>query len=288
MSLKELDHASPAEGRPGAAELISLFQRHPVISAIVIFIIDALIAVLASFVVNTFASSMLKTESGPGLADFLVLCVTSFVTIAFVTSLGWWRVVGCNPPTEWRSLWLLLFPVVVILLPLVAGIRAIDAGTLLFLLVGYLLTGFYEELLFRGVIFRVLRPKGIWIVVLVSSVLFGLAHSTNLFLRFNGMPLLVAAQVFGAFTHGIGMAALRVRTNTIWPLMLLHAFGDLFLHLGRLPVPLMDAAIDTLLLVYGLILIFTMRREKSEERTEISPTEGRSGAIIVSDTGGQG
>lgn len=257
------------EGRVQAAGLIDTFQRHPVISVLVIFALDWLVAAGVGIAATALVSSTLRFQDGPGLADFLAVCIVPLPTIVLVTFLGWWRLIGYNGPTQWHNLWLLLLPAIAIFLPLIGGVKAIDAGTLLFLLAGYLLTGFYEETLFRGVLLRILHPKGVWLAVLLSSLLFGLAHSTNIFLRFSGNPVLLGLQVFGAFTFGIGFAALRLRTNTLWPLILLHAFGDLFLHLGNLPLPIMDAAIDTILLIYGIILIEMMRRREFQSATEL-------------------
>jgi membrane protease YdiL (CAAX protease family) len=223
------------------------------------------------------------------LPDFLATCVIILPTLILVTFLGWWKFIGYNGPSQWRNLWLLLLPAVAICLPLLAGVKAIDAGTLAFLLVGYLLTGVYEETLFRGVILRILQPKGVWTAVLLSSLLFGLAHSTNLFIRFSGNPVIVVLQIIGAFTFGIGMAALRLRTNTIWPLILLHAFGDLFLHLGNLPIPLMDAGVDTILLIYAIVLIEMMRRRNPRTDADIAAErEVRSSYAMVPDANRQG
>ena len=276
MISKDRDHFNDStnnnlEGRPQAKGLLHLFYHRPVASALGIFILDSVLVILASIAATTFAPSILKTAGGPGLPDFLAVCFATLITVIFVSVLGWWRLVGYNRPVAWRNLRLLLIPLAAVLLPLVAGFRAIDTPTVIFLLVGYLLTGIYEETLFRGVILRILGPKGVWPAVLISSVLFGLAHSTNLFLRFSGQPLMVGLQMFGAFTFGIGMAALRLRTNTIWPVIFLHTFGDLFLHLGRLPIPLMDAAHDVILLVYGLFLIRGLPGKQSVHRTS-TPT----------------
>jgi uncharacterized protein len=231
----------------------------------VIFALDWGIAVLLNMLTTAFTPSILKIAGpdGPGLPAFLALCGLALLTIVLITFLGWWRVIGCNRPAEWRNLWLLLFPAVVVCLPLVAGVASPDPGTLVLSLAGYLLTGLYEESLFRGVILRILQPKGTWLAVLLSSLLFGLAHSTNIFGRMNGNLVLVGLQMLGASTFGIGMAALRLRINTLWPLMLLHAFGDLFLHLGTLPVLPMSVLHDVLLFVYGFILLLTMRRMNS-------------------------
>jgi uncharacterized protein len=89
--------------------------------------------------------------------------------------------------------------------------------------------------------------------VLLSSALFGAAHLTNVL--FRGNPALVAAQAVGAFSFGVGYAALRVRTGTIWPLMVLHMLTDLLAAVGGLPrIPILVAQ-DVILLGYGLFLL---------------------------------
>jgi hypothetical protein len=99
-----------------------------------------------------------------------------------------------------------------------------------------------------------------------------LLASSSLFLHFSGQPVLVGLQIIGAFTHGVGLAALRLRTNTLWPLMILHAAGDMFLAVGQLPVLLVDPIIDTVLFVYGLFLIWQMQRKEpwADTSTRIS------------------
>jgi uncharacterized protein len=231
-------------------------SRFPVTSAVLLVAADVVLAVLVGLAAAAVVPAI------PKLPDFIALCVLAVAIVILVTMLGWWRVVGCNRPAEWRHLWLLLLPALVVFLPLVKGVKPIDVGTLVFLLAGYLLTGFHEETLHRGVVLRVLLSKGVWPAVLISSLLFGLAHSTNLFLHFSGQPVLVGLQIIGAFTHGVGLAALRLRTNTLWPVMILHAAGDLFLAIGHLPVLLVDPIMDTVLFVYGLFLIWQMQRKE--------------------------
>ena len=75
--------------------------------------------------------------------------------------------------------------------------------------------------------------------------------------------MLIALQAFGAPVQGVGFAALRLRTNTVWPLIIINALHDLFLQMGKLPVPLIEAPIDTVLLVYGVFLLRGPRRPTS-------------------------
>jgi membrane protease YdiL (CAAX protease family) len=67
-----------------------------------------------------------------------------------------------------------------------------------------------EELTYRGLGISLLAPWGIPLAVVVSGVLFGAAHG-----------LVVALPILAFF--GIVNGALRVRTNSIYPPMALHA-----------------------------------------------------------------
>jgi membrane protease YdiL (CAAX protease family) len=96
---------------------------------------------------------------------------------------------------------------------------------------------------------------GVWPAVLISSLLFGLAHLANSALR--GVSIVIAAQALGAAVQGIGFEVLRLRTHTIWPLIAIHALHDLFLQMSILPIPLVDALIATVTAVYGFALLRT-------------------------------
>ena len=270
------------EGRAQAAGLLGFFRRYPVVSAVALVAADVAIAVAVGVAATAIAPSI------PRLPDFIALVAIALAGIALVSFLGWWRVVGLNRPAEWHNLKLLVLPALLVFLPLLRGFKVIDTGTIIFLLAGYLLTGFFEEMFFRGVIMRVLRPKGVWVAVLLSSLLFGLAHSTNLFLRFSGQPVIVGLQIIGVFTFGIGYAALRLRTNTIWPLVILHAATDMFLAVGLLQTLLIAPIQDTILLVYGLFLVWSIRRTAPETGASTSATrENALESTIAPDALGQ-
>ena len=181
----------------------------------------------------------------------------SALVAATLGALGWWRAVGFNGRRQWRSLRLLVLPAVLVLLPLVGGVSVPAAGTLAILVAGYALTGFAEEAFARGILLRVLAPRGALGAVLVSSLLFGVMHMGNML--FRSSPALVAAQAVGAACFGVGYAALRLRTNTLWPLLALHMLTDLFGQLARLPAIPFFVTQDVILLAYGLYLVRGLR-----------------------------
>lgn len=92
---------------------------------------------------------------------------------------------------------------------LTAGASGSGVQVALFLALGGVLVPFAEELFFRGLLFGALRRHGFLVAVLVSSVLFGLAHGLSV--------ALVGAALFGALT-----AVLYERSRSIWPAVAAH------------------------------------------------------------------
>ena len=195
----------------------------------------------------------------------VVLALAVAVTALLVTTRGRdvaaFRVRVRNPR-------LLVLPAAVALAPLLGGVDLPGARTLAVFVLGYAVTGFFEEALFRGLILGVLRPSGVWPAVLISSALFAAAHLPNML--FGQAPAITIAQAFGTFCFGVGYAAVRLRTGSVWPLMVLHFLTDLLLRIDALPAWAHWAVMvggDTLLLVYGLVLL----RHASLRRVDSSP-----------------
>jgi membrane protease YdiL (CAAX protease family) len=70
---------------------------------------------------------------------------------------------------------------------------------------------FVEELMFRGLGYRLLEPFGRWHAILGIGLAFALVHGL-----LAGFPIL--------FFFGAALAWLRSRTGSVFPGMLLHAF----------------------------------------------------------------
>lgn len=92
------------------------------------------------------------------------------------------------------------------------------------------LVGITEELLCRGVLAELLLRKygatkqGVWKAVVISGVLFGMAHLTNLI---GVKPVGVLVQCVIAGMMGMAFAAIYFRTGCIWVTVFLHAFVDI-------------------------------------------------------------
>jgi membrane protease YdiL (CAAX protease family) len=195
------------------------------------------------------------------LSSSLVLVLVAVVALlGFIAKCRWWTLAGFTRPRHWRDLRLYWLPVLLLAVPFAGGVDSVSASTLALLVVAYAATGIYEEGMWRGVQLGLLARGGIWKAVLISSTLFGLAHLGNSLLR--GFSVIILAQAFGAAVQGIGWAALRLRTNTIWPLIAIHAAHDLFLQLGTLPIAMIEPPIDTITALYGVYLLRASMRSR--------------------------
>lgn len=224
----------------------TLSGTHPRLLAGALFALDLIIVLTCATVIRAIA---------PGMSSLSAALIVTAVLAVVVTVLVWrvsgFRDAGFTAPRDWRNLHLLVLPTVLAFIPLLAGFRPVDA--LATLIIGYALTGFMEEALWRGLVLRVLRPTGPLPAVLLSSLLFGASHLANVLFRDN--MTLVAAQAVGAFCFGVGYAAIALRIGTIWPLMVLHALTDLFAAVGALPkIPILVGQ-DIVLLLVGLWLL---------------------------------
>lgn len=169
------------------------------------------------------------------LMPFALVLVPGLFIAVVLTRLHWWRRVGFTPVREWRAPHLVIPLLLILALP-IAGLsgRGLMATTALVLIlqVGFMLIDiFMEEVTYRGVILEALAGFSSGWRVLLSAILFGLSHVDNFFLP-GADELGVTYQIFEAALVGILFAAVRLRMNTIWPVMAVHATYDFMLILA--------------------------------------------------------
>jgi membrane protease YdiL (CAAX protease family) len=110
--------------------------------------------------------------------------------------------------------------VVCILILMVPGIYKIEGLNKWDVLLGTLWmglsSGFFEEMLFRGVLFRIAEESmGTWVALAVSSLAFGLIHLQNPGATFQGV-------LFIAIEGGMLLAAAYILTRRLWMSMGFH------------------------------------------------------------------
>jgi uncharacterized protein len=169
------------------------------------------------------------------LMPFALVVVPAVYGAVILTRLGWWRLAGFTPPHQWRSPTSLVPLVLLLALP-AAGLSAHrlmpTTAMILALQVGFLLINVVmEEVTYRGIVLAALTRYGPVRQILIAAVLFGLSHADNFFLP-GSDPAGVWYQIFEAILIGVVFGAVRLRLNTIWPGLAVHAIYDFMLVLA--------------------------------------------------------
>jgi membrane protease YdiL (CAAX protease family) len=158
----------------------------------------------------------------------------------------------------------------------------IDLRPTAFAIIGYLLMNlsiaFSEEVLFRGIMFNLMKKvwkgqEGVVLkAVIVSSVLFGLKHINNL-LTYPNQLVTTGAQILFAGMAGMYLTAVYVRSQNIWVCILIHFLEDTAVTIMELfssqtlnnslaDIGIMQAAMMILIQIPYVIVSILMLRDK--------------------------
>ena len=188
--------------------------------------------------------------------DTLFWAMVTVLALGLLVWTGWLGEAGFNRIPQWRNLRLLLFPLLVCALTLSGGLFGSGPASLVSAFLTALVATFGEEIVFRGLLWRVFVPTGPVRAVILTSLLSGLLV---LGMRATEGPWpeavrLTALTLCGGFTYG----ALRWRTTSIWPVILVHtafAFAVSIATLGTVTYPLIMLLSTLGFVAYGLYLL---------------------------------
>lgn len=236
--------------------------------AILIWVVDVIIVGIAPhFLIAEFAFStfdlLLATQAAACLFIIAVLALTgAWHGFGFIKLQGFMWLAWTAP------LW--LYGLSLVFVPDAAGAETMRQ---LALLVGLaVMVGFSEEAIYRGGLWKMMRPFGVWPTVLATSMLFGAVHLVSLFW---GAPLIVAlSRSFYAFAAGLIFAAARLRSGSVLAPMAVHIVVDAlaFATFGTALFETQDEADDSSVLyamigfaiapgiIFGLWGLFAVRR----------------------------
>jgi len=151
---------------------------------------------------------------------------------AFMLLVAWamgWRDLGFKAASPSKSWWLIWLPVLMILgfaATIVLLGRSIPISVFLIVTVNTLIVGFSEELAFRGVVWGAARRAlPFWGAFLLVTFLFGLVHVLNALM--TGQFAEAGVQAFNAMLSGAVFLALRIRTRSLIPVIVVHWLWDL-------------------------------------------------------------
>ena len=189
---------------------------------------------VAIWVAITMGAGLLQVAPGTPLDKFASEQVVwgPPAAAAFLLAVIWWmgwRDQGFNaarPTHSWRLLWLPL-----LLLSCFVGIailldRPVPASVVAIVAINTMAVGFSEELAFRGVLWGAARKAmSFWPAFLLVTFLFGIVHVLNALM--TGEFAAAGVQAFNAMLSGAAFLALRIRTHSIVPVMVVHWLWDL-------------------------------------------------------------
>jgi uncharacterized protein len=230
-------------------------QRPVLFAVLVLLVLEAI--VLGALLLSRLAGIPLLS------LDLPMLLLNALFAAILIGVMRWWKETGFNALSQWKNLRFLLIPLVLLIGPtlfLQPQFPSLDRAIILVIVT--LLIGFQEEAIFRGVLLRTFMPRGALQAVLISAVLFGIIHANSFLVGRD--PMFVLSQIVASFLGAIGLGALRIRMNTIVPLILLHAFNDFLqfsatcgLEAGEVAsyIPILKIGISGLMALYGLYLL---------------------------------
>lgn len=198
------------------------------------------------------------------LVPVALSCVFAYAVVAY---LRWWRPVWIDdrPVQRWLILVPILMVVSIVIITDYSGLAEHGIGFVLLLLLASLLVGLTEETMFRGIGVTVFRTNGFTEgkVALWSTVLFGLAHATNLISE--GPTVFI--QVLTTIVAGYFLYIIRRRTGGLLVPALIHGLWDFSLISGQVTpdhtYPLSLLAIVTML-VLAIVLVVRRRHIEPE------------------------
>jgi membrane protease YdiL (CAAX protease family) len=235
---------------------------------------------LAVWLGVTLGASQLQA-GGIGLSWLLAALFALLVSLAGNER----RTSGLHAPTPSRSWWLVSPPLLYSLLMLaVAWAGGWPAPKALLLVAGNAaLVALSEELMFRAILLQGLLDRyAIWPAVLLSSALFGVVHTANgLATGDLGGALW---QATAAFLQGIVYAAIRLRTRSVWPMMVVHGVWDFALvssiqgatagdEASILPYAALVAVLP--LCLYGVYLLRGSQRALLQQEFQLNDVKGQ-------------
>jgi membrane protease YdiL (CAAX protease family) len=148
---------------------------------------------------------------------------------------------------------ILLLVATALVVAVLVGLPPLSA--ILFVALNTAFVGFSEELMFRGFLYRGASDTGrFWSAFVLTTLLFGAVHLLNVFI--TGDLRTVAIQAVSASCSGVLLLAVRLRSGSLYPMILVHWLWDFSVTVVTLSLGANPAAAGGVLptVVGGLLL----------------------------------
>ncbi len=219
----------------------SYISKHPIVSCLGISLIFVLIILIPLKAIYLEIAGLEEATLRAGyLIGFVQRLFGFCICLYLIRKLNFSEVLKFGTSSGLKVIYL-VWPAVILIffnMPydlILAGKYSADVSLILPLVLRYTGVGLIEESFFRGLILAIflsawgINKKGIYRSVIVSSILFGLVHLTNLLNILKGRDVIIEtiSQVFYATFLGIFFAAIYLRTKNLWIAVIIHALFDI-------------------------------------------------------------
>ena len=206
----------------------SFIERHPFWFSLLFTVI---VMQVLGFVVVVVGARILGFPELP--VRVAAAAVTTIVPLILIWRIGWWEDAGLGSTTQ--NMYALTVPLILMFFPLIFfGTTTMEPQRVSIFLLAVIFTGISEEAVYRGLFIRAFLPRGKWQAVLLPAIFFASTHIVQSLgggMSFGDNLLQMANALF----YGVMLGAVRLRTNNIWPLIILHTLIDLFWVTSGLP-----------------------------------------------------
>jgi len=235
---------------------------------IILKIIGLEMLLIIFYVVNgAFVS--IQQPSSPFLqfALLIPLAIGLFLYIAIKKKWRHYFFIGINKENI-----IVYSPLLIVLCIILIGTKGLNFASisdlLLMLLMQMFIVAFIEETIFRGILLRMLLPKGTFVAVWISSILFGITHALQLI---GGQSIEdTIIQIIYALLVGLVLSLLIIDGQSIILTILFHGLNNFFNFMGKAESSMLTAYIIIFVLfVYMLVL---WRRVKKKAAIQPLPT----------------
>lgn len=201
--------------------ITSYFIKKPILSSIIATIFFLFVIII------TGAISAITGLSNK-ITLFVAFSILGMTLAVYTNKMKYWRYYGFQSleylSTKNKRLFVPLF--IMAILPLIVGLsNDLRINDYIYIVLLMAIVAFTEEIMFRGVVLRLLQRKSNLTAVLGSSLLFSLPHMLNLL---NGKDSIQTInQVIFALLIGLISAMLIVKTRKILPLIMFHFINNI-------------------------------------------------------------
>ncbi|MGO4698524.1 lysostaphin resistance A-like protein [Paenibacillus sp. 2TAB26] len=243
---------------------VSFTVKRPIVALILIELM------LMIFVAGGSAYVSIAELTHP-LAPFLGFIPIALFLVIYMTLKKRWSTFyfsGVSKLTKQQ--WLEYLPLLLVLIVLLIANKGFQPASFSFfaymLLSQLFLVGFVEETLFRGMMLRILMPKGKMTAVIVSSALFGVTHALQ---ALGGQSIEdTLLQIGYAFIVGFVLAMLVVRNRAILLTILFHGLHNFLNFTGNDPdTHLYDYLVIAILAVQLIWLLSSSKKNSINTNT---------------------